>query len=306
MAGPTTPQLGSDAEVINFEQVQSCGTSTAVSLPCMFLDVGRAGFADTLAGRRENLFDVLQRVGYSVLWRDNNSGCKGLCDRVPRDDLTHANVAGLCTGDECYDEILLHGLQEKLDAFRGDAVVVLHMKGSHGPAYHLRLPAAIRILHAGVQGEPVRQLRTLGHRQRLRQHAALHRSRARAHDRAVAPERRSGSTRRSSTCPITANRSVSVACSCTAYLTAFAPPEQTHVPMLMWISQGAQHRFGIDVACLRRKRQEPMSHDNLYHSTLGLLGVQTRLYRAGHDLFRSCRPAQDAPSDAAVEGLALR
>ena len=43
---------------------------------------------------------------------------------------------------ESLDENLLTGLAEKIDAMQGDAVIVLHMMGSHGPAYYKRYPAA--------------------------------------------------------------------------------------------------------------------------------------------------------------------
>jgi len=99
-------------------------------------------FPPQLALRREGLLDVLKRAGIAVLWRDNNSGCKGVCDRVTYEDLSNLQVPGLCRDGECYDEILLHDLQAQLDKLDRDAVVVLHMKGSHGPAYFKRYPPA--------------------------------------------------------------------------------------------------------------------------------------------------------------------
>jgi hypothetical protein len=85
---------------------------------------------------------------------------------------------------------------------------------------------------------------------------------------------------------------------------ALAPPEQTHVPMLMWPSKSAEQRLGIDVACLRGRQDEALSHDNLYHSILGLLGVQTRVYRAESDLFRTCRTPDHWIMQASAEGRA--
>lgn len=301
-ARPTTPQLAAEAGVINFRQVRSCGTSTAVSLPCMFLDVGRAGFSDTLAARRENLLDVLQRAGYAVLWRDNNSGCKGICDRVQHDDLTNAGVPGLCVGGECYDEILLHGLQEKLDRLAGDTVVILHMKGSHGPAYYLRYPAAFehftpvcrtnqfdRCEREAIVNAYDNTLRYTDHV--LARTIELLRRNADRFDASLLYVSDHGES--------LGERGL--------YLHgipyAVAPPEQTHVPMLMWFSQSAEQRFGIDAACLRRKQEEALSHDNLYHSTLGLLGVQTRVYRSRDDMFRDCRTPQHLMIEASSGSL---
>jgi lipid A ethanolaminephosphotransferase len=287
-ARETTPELAREADLISFTEVRSCGTSTAVSLPCMLLDAGRAGFSDGVAARRENLLDVLQRAGYAVLWRDNNGGCKGMCDRVVYEDLTRQSVPGLCAGGECYDEILLHGLQEKLDASNRDTVVVLHMKGSHGPAYYLRYPPAFehfspvcrtnqfeRCERETIVNAYDNTLRYTDHV--LARTIALLRRNANRYDASLLYVSDHGES--------LGERGL--------YLHgmpyAFAPPEQTHVPMVMWLSAGAQQRFGIDTGCLRGKRGESLSHDNLYHSMLGLLDVRTVVYRSERDVLRACR-----------------
>ena len=71
---------------------------------------------------------------------------------------------------------------------------------------------------------------------------------------------------------------------------ALAPREQIHVPMLLWLSEDLRERLRIDAACLEARRHDPLSHDNLYHSVLGLSGVRTAVYRPERDLFRRCRP----------------
>ena len=94
---------------------------TAASLPCMFSPLGREAHGD-LKGRQENLLDVLQRAGLAVLWLDNQSGCKGLCERVPNGFAARLPQgvaplqASLCHGEECFDEALLHGLDQRIAA----------------------------------------------------------------------------------------------------------------------------------------------------------------------------------------------
>jgi lipid A ethanolaminephosphotransferase len=44
----------------------------------------------------ENLLDVLQRAGLAVLWMDNQSGCKGVCDRVPNVDTSASSRTRAC------------------------------------------------------------------------------------------------------------------------------------------------------------------------------------------------------------------
>jgi lipid A ethanolaminephosphotransferase len=143
-ARKTNPQLEKE-DVVYFSNVLSCGTSTAASVPCMFSGLGRAQFSPNHAINREGLLDVFAHAGFAVLWRDNNSGCKGICDRVATEDVSQLQGSPYCRADECYDEILLEGLQQRLDRTDRDLVVVLHQKGSHGPAYYLRVPEAFKV-----------------------------------------------------------------------------------------------------------------------------------------------------------------
>ena len=70
---------------------------------------------------------------------------------------------------------------------------------------------------------------------------------------------------------------------------ALAPREQIEVPMLLWLSDGARERPDIDAACLSSRKGEPISHDYVYHSILGLSNVRTAVHRPERDLFRPCR-----------------
>ena len=291
---PTNPALGAMADLVNFRQVSSCGTSTAVSLPCMFLDVGRARFDDELARHRESLLDVVQRAGVAVLWRDNNSGCKGVCDRVPHEDLSAAQVPGLCDGGECHDEILLDGLQAWIDRQDHDALVVLHMKGSHGPAYHLRYPPAFEFFKPACKADEIDRCE----REQI-VNAYDNTLRYTDHVLALTIEllRRNGG--RFDTSMLYVSDHGESLGEHGVYLHglpySMAPREQTHVPMLLWLSPALREHAGIDAACLERRRDEPLSHDHLYHSVLDLLGVQTQAYRAERDLLRGCIAALPTP-----------
>src|SRR5258706_4905566 len=72
---------------------------------------------------------------------------------------------------------------------------------------------------------------------------------------------------------------------------SIAPAEQKRVPMLLWLSEGFRARFRIDRACLQGRARDAWSHDNLFHSVLGLLDIRTTAYRPDLDLFRGCRRA---------------
>lgn len=146
-ARDTNPELAQE-NVTSFLNVTSCGTSTAASVPCMFSHLGQAAY-DKRDADYGTLLDVLKQAGLAVLWRDNNAGCKGTCGNIPNEELSHATIAEFCTSQECFDEVLLHQLDERLASLtRGDRtrgiVLVLHQKGSHGPAYYLRSPKAFK------------------------------------------------------------------------------------------------------------------------------------------------------------------
>ena len=68
-----------------------------------------------------------------------------------------------------------------------------------------------------------------------------------------------------------------------------APREQTHVPLLLWMSDGYRQRAGIDESCLRQRASRPASHDDLYHTVLGALGLRSAAYDPAHDLLGGCR-----------------
>lgn len=137
----TNPLLAQEPGIFSYSDVQSCGTSTAISVPCMFAMSGRKKFDKETAGNTENALDVLQRAGVSVLWRDNNSSSKGVADRVSFENFRSPDMNPVCDV-ECRDVGMLHGLQDYINAQSGDILIVLHQMGNHGPAYFKRYPEA--------------------------------------------------------------------------------------------------------------------------------------------------------------------
>lgn len=78
----TNPELKKQ-DIVNFGNVHSCGTSTAVSVPCMLSNFTRNDYSNKKGKTHEGLLDSFQSAGMSVLSLDNNSDCKGTCLRVP-------------------------------------------------------------------------------------------------------------------------------------------------------------------------------------------------------------------------------
>ena len=284
-ARQTTPQLAK-LDVINYPQATSCGTSTAISVPCMFSPMARQEYKSSQ--HKESLLDVVQRVGIPVLWKDNNSGCKGACDRVQYEDLSQQTDPRWCRDGECFDEIMLEGLGQQLTNHKGDLLLVLHQKGSHGPAYYQRYPQEF------AKFTPVCQTNKL---QECSQEAI-----ANAYDNTilytdhflarVIDQLKRQQSHYNTAMWYMSDHGESLGEN-NLYLHgapyAFAPETQTHIPMVQWISDGFAARSKLDLNCLRQRAQQPTSHDNLFHSVLGILDIQTSVYQPDLDLFKSCR-----------------
>jgi lipid A ethanolaminephosphotransferase len=286
----TNPLLARQAGLINFSQVSSCGTATAVSVPCVFSALGREHYSETKAFSQEGLLDVLAHAGFEVRWRDNNSGCKGVCARVGFEDLSQAKPGDpFCAGDECYDERLLAGLPELIRKSTGNLVVVLHQKGSHGPAYSRRYPAGF-----GRFG-PVCNTNEFEKCSRESIEAAYDNTILYTDyflSKTIDLLRQTASNEGIDTAMLYFSDHGESLGENNMYLHGapymFAPSEQTHVPMMLWMSDGFSSRFHIDRTCLAARRDQPMSHDNVFHSVLGMLDVNTAVLNPKLDLFRAC------------------
>jgi lipid A ethanolaminephosphotransferase len=71
---------------------------------------------------------------------------------------------------------------------------------------------------------------------------------------------------------------------------------QTHVPFVVWMSAAFRRDAGVTEECLRAEAKKPVSHDNLFHSLLGIFDVRTSAYDRHLDVFAACR---GTPSSAA-------
>lgn len=139
----TNPLLGARTQLVSYQEMIACGTSTAVSLPCMFSYLKREDFDVEAARLQENVLDTLSAAGVEVLWRDNNSGSKHVADRVTYEGRSSSSDWGQRECDvECRDIGMLQGLEDILRGEPVDRLIVLHQMGSHGPAYYKRYPAS--------------------------------------------------------------------------------------------------------------------------------------------------------------------
>ncbi len=135
----TNPLLAKQA-VISLNNVSSCGTSTSVSVPCMFSSLGRKNYDKETALNQQNALDVLAQHQVEILWRDNNSDSKGVATRLKFEDFKTAQLNPVCDS-ECRDIGMLSGLNQYIEARKSkDILIVFHQMGNHGPEYYKRYP----------------------------------------------------------------------------------------------------------------------------------------------------------------------
>ena len=287
---PTTPELARE-NVASQQNAWSCGTSTAASVPCMFSNFGRKAY-DTRPANYEGLMDVLQHSGLAVLWLDNQSGCKGVCDRIPNVDTSQLKVPGLCDGGECFDEVMLQGLDERIAALPADrrakgVVVVMHQMGSHGPAYFKRSPTAFKKFLPECTDNALQSCTPQGL--------------VNAYDNSIvytdhllgsAIQWLKGQAASHAPAMLYLSDHGESLGENNLYLHGMpysvAPDVQKHVPWITWLSPEFEQRSKITTACIKQQLDAPISHDNYFHSVLGLMNVQTSVYTPALDIYARC------------------
>lgn len=303
----TTPQLAALASapaaagsLLNFPDATACGTNTETSVPCLFAPVGRRDYDEARIRGSQSLLHVLARAGVAVHWRDNQSGCKGVCEGLPTDDVNSLQLPGLCSEGRCMDEGLLQGLDTRLAALAqaphpdGAAtttqMLVLHMLGNHGPSYFRRYPPAFARFQPACLSDDLQHC-SQQEIVNAYDNALLYTDHVLA--RLVA--RLQAASGEVDTVMLYVSDHGESLGEHRLYLHglpwAIAPDTQKRVPMTMWFSPGAPRSLGLDLPCLARRSGAPVAHDHVFHTVLGLLDVQTGLHEAPFDLSQGCRSA---------------
>jgi lipid A ethanolaminephosphotransferase len=284
-ARDTTPGLA-QREVINFPQVTSCGTSTAVSLPCMFSPLAQAEYSRDRFLSQENLLDVLARAGFAVRWVENNTGDQKIATRTGWERVD-AQLDPAACAVECTDAVFLPVIDATLANLTQDTVLVLHMIGNHGPAYYLRYPPERAVFVPDCRTAEFAKCEIP--------------QIVNAYDNATLETDRVLSAAIDT---LSASRDADVAMLYLSdhgeslgegglYLHAaplfMAPETQTRVPMVLWLGDGFRQTMALEEGCLRDKARQPVSHDHLFHTVLGLLDVATTARDPALDLADGCR-----------------
>ncbi|WP_279152611.1 phosphoethanolamine transferase [Photobacterium iliopiscarium] len=275
--------------IISFKNVESCGTYTALSVPCMFSNLTRAHYNQDRAYSQDNAVDIIHRAGAEVLWIDNDGGSKGVAARVPYVTTDTSQHNQYCDGTSCYDGVMLKKAADFINKDDKNKLLVLHLIGSHGPTYFQRYPKQFdrfkpscnrsdienctdqeiknvydnTILYTDYVDEQV--IKLLKKNEGKYNVAMLYMS---DHGESLGEN---GFYLHGAPFPI-------------------APKEQKHVPWLLWIPTQYAQQKGINLSCLRSKEDiGHLSHDNLFHSLLGLYGVKSKVINPALDISTSCR-----------------
>ncbi|WP_300582005.1 phosphoethanolamine--lipid A transferase [uncultured Pseudoalteromonas sp.] len=275
-----TPKLG----VKYFSDVSSCGTATAISVPCMFSRLDRNHYDSRIAQSQENALDIIQRSGVEVTWIDNNSSCKGVCARVNSQTVEPTKSNPLCDGRYCFDEVLVEALAAKLaKSHAKHQLIVLHMIGSHGPTYYRRYPEKdSKFLpdcpRSDIQNCSSEQLtntydNTIAYTDLVLSKLINLLQSSQADDKALLYVSDHGES--------LGEKGLYLH----GFPYALAPKEQTHVPMLFWSNKLADTRFN---QCIEQQRNHAFSHDNIFDTLLGLTHIQSIEYRPEQDIFNAC------------------
>ncbi len=283
----TNPELALQ-NVIYWPNVSSCGTATDVSLPCMFSNLKRSGYSHRLGLENENVLDVLSRAGVDVTWMENNTGSKGVSDRIRNIRLTGSVDPRFCKDGDCKDEIFLDKIDDWLDSVTKDSVLVLHQLGNHGPAYYERYPEAFRRFVPDCQTAELTKCAD-SEVVNAYDNAILYTDFVLAK---ILERLKARSAKLSTAFLYVSDHGESLGenrlfLHGTPYF--MAPDEQTRIPMVTWFDKQFASSMGLSLDCLKSSALKPLSHDNLFSSLLAMMNVTTRVYEPELDMFLSCR-----------------
>jgi lipid A ethanolaminephosphotransferase len=280
----TNPLLQKE-EIFSFRNVSSCATSTETSVPCMFSIYNRRSYSDRKGKSTENLLDVLKHAGVNILWRDNNSHSKGVALRIPYEDYKKPDKNSVCD-EECRDEGMLVGLQAYIDGqANGDILIILHQMGNHGPAYYKRYPKSFE------KFKPVCETKQLNE--------CSNEEINNAYDNAIAYTDyflwkaiqllKQNSAKFETALIYFSDHGESLG-EKGLYLHGIpyimAPDEQKRIATIFWLGES----FKAPKKILKNKISREYSHENLFHTALGLFEINTYLYDKKKDIIYSEMP----------------
>lgn len=282
----TNPLLKQE-DILNFSNMYSCGTSTAVSVPCMFSVYGRNDYNYKKGIATQNVLDVLAHTKeIEVLWRDNNSDSKGVAQRISFENYRTEEKNTLCDS-ECRDEGMLIGLDTFITEHQNkDIMIVLHQMGNHGPAYYKRYPKEFEKFTPVCKTSQLEEC-TKEEISNAYDNAILYTDYFLSK---VIAFLKQYNTSYETSMIYMSDHGESLG-EHGLYLHGLpyfiAPDTQTNVGALMWF--GDKKIEHLDIKNLQKNADNTYSHDNLFHTLLGIFEVDTHVYDKEMDILSTAK-----------------
>ncbi len=278
-----------DLGVLSYQKATSCGTETAVSVPCIFSMLGHDHYDHHLFENSDNVTDIVAHAGIQQLWMENDGGSKGVAARIPLMTLD-IKTKNVCDGNTCHDTAFLPLIQKDIDSFKGQSgVLYLHIIGSHGPTYFERYPREHAKFLPDCQQSDIQN--------------CTHESIVNTYDNTILftdfvlseiiAILKKNTDLYNPALLYVSDHGESLGEN-GVYLHAMpyaiAPKEQTHIPMIWWIPSVTAEDKLIDLSCLKdHTLSQAVSHDFISHTILGYMDIQTSVYESKQDLLTPCR-----------------
>ena len=276
-------------DVISFQNVSSCGTATAVSVPCMFSSFTRDNYSRQAADNQDNFLDILKRAQVGLFWIENDGGDKNVAKNIDKIEIDRSRVDELCNGQTCYDMAMLENFEKNIDKMQGNRMLLMHLIGSHGPTYFQRYPQDKKVFQpdcprADIENCTVDQIINTYDNTILYTDYVI----------AQTIEKLKTLEDKYNTALIYISDHGESLGENGLFLHGMpyglAPAYQTQVPMMFWTSPGFEREKSLNTTCLRNNaQQKTYSQDNLFHSMLGIMDITTEVYNPHMDLFANCR-----------------
>jgi len=276
--------------IISFQDVSSCGTATAHSLPCMFSNLNRKGYKKQRANHQDNALDIIQRAGTKVLWKENDGGDKAVAKKLNLLTITPEEFPEFCDGIYCFDEVMLKNFDQQIAANQGEnQLFAFHIIGSHGPTYWKRYPQDKEHFTPSCNQSDIENCsdeeivnvydntiiytdfvlaQTIEKLESYREKYNVALMYISDHGESLGEN--------------------GLYLHGTPY--ALAPEGQTKVPWFLWMDKGFENAYGINRSCIQEKAATgSYSHDNLFHSLIDFASVSTKAINQEMSIFTGCR-----------------
>lgn len=277
-ARDTAPQARAHG-MIALQNGMSCATNTIAAVSCI---LSHEGANAPPVSSYEPLPSYLQRMGVETIVRMNNTGTPPM---VVTDYLWANQVVADCREncpDANSDAALFHNIGARIQAAKSQRVfIILHVTGSHGPAYFEKYPPAFETFTPVCKSVQLADCTT----EEL----------FNAYDNSLLfTDSLLGSL-------IDQLTSVPKTSSVVLYLSdhgqslgengfylhgapnAIAPKEQREIPVLLWMSPAFQTARGISAADINT--ENVAAQDIPFHTILGAFGMRSPIYKPQFDLF---------------------